>query len=490
MNIVEPILFQAKINPNGIAICTPGTAMDFVTYAGLARVIDNIGQVALAMGLVPGNIVAIYVSETIFHAALVLGLARLGIVTVSPRTPRLPKELGVDAVIASGPAPFENAGRTIFANSAWMLGDGKSSVPMPVQSTGDEDVCRIMLTSGSTGEAKAIRFTHRNVQEKIARNEYAKGTRVAACTRLFCDLGITTGPAFRYLIFMLSRGGTIYYFGASSESTIQAFDLYDIQTMITTPSGLSDYVKFYESQTAFRCNLENIVSSGGLLPRSLSERALGRMCAHLYSSYGATETGTIALAPAQMLADIPGAVGFVTPGACVEIVDDADNVLASGKEGIVRTQTAQMVDGYVGNPEATSRAFRNGWFYPGDIGSLTADGMLIIRGRNATVLNLGGDKVKPELVEEALMGFSDIEQAAVFTHDNQLGVPELWAAIVCRSATFDSDAMRAHCAHRLGRAFAPRHIVRVDSLPRSAADKLDRLRLPEIAKRNYDKISK
>ena len=48
MNIVEPILFQARINPNSIAICTPGTRMDFVTYAGLARIIDSLGRVARA----------------------------------------------------------------------------------------------------------------------------------------------------------------------------------------------------------------------------------------------------------------------------------------------------------------------------------------------------------------------------------------------------------------------------------------------------------
>ena len=76
MNIVEPILFQAKINPNSIAICTPGTRMDFVTYAGLARIIDSLGHVALSLGLKRGDIVAIYVSETIFHAALVLALTR------------------------------------------------------------------------------------------------------------------------------------------------------------------------------------------------------------------------------------------------------------------------------------------------------------------------------------------------------------------------------------------------------------------------------
>ena len=483
MNIVEPILFQARINPNSIAICTPGARMDFVTYAGLARIIDSVGRVALSLGLVRGNIVAIYVSDTIFHAALVLALTRLGIVTVSARTPRLPKELGVTAVIASKSEPFENAGKVILADPNWMFTDGPPLTREQIANSKEDDVCRIMLTSGTTGEAKAIRFTHRDVQGKSARNEYAKGSRVAVTARLFCDLGITTGPAFRYLIFMLSRGGTIYYFGASSESTIQAFDLYSIQTMITAPAGLSEYLKFYEQHRAFRCSFESIVSSGGLLPKSLSDRVLAHMCQRLFSSYGATETGTIAFAPAQMIADVPGAVGFVTPGAEVEIVDPSDNVLAPGKEGIVRTRTAQMVDGYVGNPDATARAFRNGWFYPGDIGSLTADGMLLIHGREASVLNIGGDKVRPELVEEALTSFPGVEQAAAFTHMSEMDVPELWAALVCRP-DLDIGALQGHCEGRLGQGFVPRGFIRIEQLPLNAAGKVDRQRLAELVKSN------
>lgn len=438
-------------------------------------------RVALSSGLARGSIVAIYVGDTIFHAALVLGLTRLGIITVSARTPRLPRELGVDAIIASKSEPFENVERMILADPNWMFADGAPLTREQVSGSADDDVCRIMLTSGTTGEAKAIRFTHGDVQGKSARNEYAKGSRIAVTARLFCDLGITTGPAFRYLIFMLSRGGTIYYFGASSESTIRAFDLYSIQTMITAPAGLSEYLKFYEQQRAFRCSFESIVSSGGLLPKSLSDRVLAHMCQRLFSSYGATETGTIAFAPAQMIADIPGAVGFVTPGAEVEIVGPSDNVLAPGTEGIVRTRTAQMVDGYVGNPEATARAFRDGWFYPGDIGSVTPEGLLIIRGREASVLNIGGDKVKPELVEDALTAFAGVDQAAVFTQKNDMDVPELWAALVCRS-DLDLGALQGHCEGQLGPAFVPRHIIRVDSLPRSPAGKVDRHRLAELVK--------
>ena len=128
---------------------------------------------------------------------------------VSARTPRLPKELGCKAVITSKTEPFENAGKIIIADPNWMFTETVPLTRAEIESSADSDVCRVMLTSGTTGEAKAIRFTHGSVQGKSARNEYAKGSRVAVTSRMFCDLGITTGPAFRYLIFMLSRGGTI-----------------------------------------------------------------------------------------------------------------------------------------------------------------------------------------------------------------------------------------------------------------------------------------
>jgi acyl-CoA synthetase (AMP-forming)/AMP-acid ligase II len=140
-----------------------------------------------------------------------------------------------------------------------------------------------------------------------------------------------------------------------------------------------------------------------------------------------------------------------------------------------------MVDGYVGNPDATARAFRNGWFYPGDIGSVTPEGMLIIRGREASVLNIGGDKVKPELVEDALTAFAGVDQAAAFTQKNDMDVPELWAAVVCRP-DLDVGALQGHCERQLGQAFVPRHFIRVDSLPLSPAGKVDRHRLAELAK--------
>jgi acyl-CoA synthetase (AMP-forming)/AMP-acid ligase II len=480
MNIVDPIAFQAKMNPEGPAICAPGTALDTITYGRLGRWMNNIGRMALARGLAPGNLVALSIKDKIFHAAIILGLARVGIVTVSGRNQNLPKELPVDAVIADGPHPFGNL-NTILADPTWTMGDGKPIAEERAYRAGGEDICRIILTSGTTGEAKAVAFSHGMLAQRIAHYDFAKGNRFSHASRLYCDLGIGTAPGFRYMLYMLWKGGTIYFYGEDPESTLQAFDLHKIQNMVASPHGLAEYVKFYDAHSAFQCGFDHIISSGGLLSKALSERTRARMCTNLFSSYGATEAGTVAFAPAQVIAEIPGAVGYVVPGVSVEIVNDSDQILPIGKEGVVRIRSPNLVAGYMGNPGQSANSFRNGCFYPGDIGYLTRDRMLVISGREETRLNLGGDKVNPETIEEVVTSFSRIEEAAVFSAPNELGIEEVFAMIVS-SAAVDEAELRAHCEKTLPDAFVPVRFFSVDRLPRSEMGKIERHLLLELAR--------
>lgn len=476
MNITDPIAFQCRMNPDALAICAPGTALHALNYGLLGRCIHSVGRTALASGLKPGQIVAILVQDKIFHATLILGLTRVGIVTVSARSTRLPKEIGVEAIVTDAAGPFSNVGRIIQADLRWLQGDGKAGASEPAVHGGGADVCRVILTSGTTGEAKAIALSHDNMVGRLARYEFVKANRFPAVSRLYCEPGLTTSPGFRYLIYMLSRGGTIFLFGDGPDSTAQAFDLYKVQAMVGSPAGLAEWVQYFETNRHFQANFDHILSTGGLLPRALSERVRGRMCANLFCTYGASETGTVCVGPAHLIADIPGAVGFVTPEAAVEIVDEAGTILPHGKEGSVRLRTPQSVDRYLADSERSREAFRDGWFYPGDVGHLTSDGMLVIRGREELVLNLSGDKVRSELVEQVLVAFPGIEQAAAFTKPNDLGIAELWAAIVA-PALVDESALRKHCEDKLGRAFAPVHYARMGSLPRNEMGKVARHRL-------------
>jgi hypothetical protein len=70
MNIVEPILFQCKLNPLALAIYVPGSKYGAINYATLERYIHNVAQTALKSGIAARNVVAIYVADPILHTSL------------------------------------------------------------------------------------------------------------------------------------------------------------------------------------------------------------------------------------------------------------------------------------------------------------------------------------------------------------------------------------------------------------------------------------
>jgi acyl-coenzyme A synthetase/AMP-(fatty) acid ligase len=482
MSILDPILFQCRINPDCGAICVPGANQPIITYGQLERLSNNVGRMAVTLGFGPGQIIGIMVKDKIFHVALILGLTRIGVVTFTCRGPSPPKELGVSAVITDSPQPFTNVDRIIRADGTWLMGDGRPIDERNLHQPNDDDVFRINLTSGTTGIPRGVGFTHRMMRERNARFSYIFGDRFPRSSRLYCDLGLASSPGLRYLIYMLSRGGTIMLFGEDGGSTIQAFDLYKIQNMVTSPHGLGEYLKFYETNSSVPCVFDHIVTFGGLLSPEMAAAARAHMTPHIYSAYGATEVGPVAFGPAHVIAEIRGAVGYVLPDVSVQIVDDTDRPLPLGQEGAVRVRSRTRAQGYVGDPRQSERTFRDGWFFPGDFGCLTADRLLVITGREETRLNVGGDKVNPELVEAVLTAFDGIEDAGVFSVANELGIEEIYALIVA-SAAIDDQALRAHCQDRLQSGFAPVRFFPVDRIPRNAMGKIERTLLADLARR-------
>jgi acyl-coenzyme A synthetase/AMP-(fatty) acid ligase len=434
MNIVEPILFQCKVNPLVTAICTPGAQPASVNYATLEKFIHNSARSALKLGLGPGQVAALFIGDTLLHAAVVLGLMRLGVVTLSMIRPRLPKEVVADAILTDRELPGAADTHAVRVGFDWITGDGIPPDYDRLTPADNSAPCRIILTSGTTGEAKGVGFRHEDFAARIAHSTSAKGPRFAHCSRFFCDLGIGTSPGFGYMLSLLSRGATIYFLGPDPTDILQALDLHKIQGMATSPYGLGEFLKFFEGESALETSFDHIICQGALLSRELSRRARARMCQNLYSSYGSTETTTVAFAPASMTEAIPGAVGYVTAGAKIEIVDRDGHVLPPETDGSIRIRSPGMAEGYVGDPETTRAHFRDGYFYPGDIGRLLADGMIIVSGREKTALNIGGDTINPERVEEVLLSFGGIEDAAVFASTNELGIEELTALIVGRIA--------------------------------------------------------
>ena len=128
------------------------------------------------------------------------------------------------------------------------------------------------LTLGATGEARAVGFTHNNQLKRVARCNHLFGKTFPECSRFFSSYGLGS---------RLSRGGTIYFPGASLIETLQTFDVYKVQGLIASPGNLSDFLSFYDDNPDFRSSFGVIPSAGSPLPRSLSERVRSRMGSNL-----------------------------------------------------------------------------------------------------------------------------------------------------------------------------------------------------------------
>ena len=124
MNIIDPFLCHARHQPMAPAVCAPGTHFNIVSYGRLELFVNNIAARAAALGLKPGDTVALFVKDLILHLALILGLTRIGVITLSAASSGLPGEFAIDAVIADAAAPFRNAKRVILADRAWTDGGG------------------------------------------------------------------------------------------------------------------------------------------------------------------------------------------------------------------------------------------------------------------------------------------------------------------------------------------------------------------------------
>jgi len=479
MNLVEPIFVHCRDKPAEVALVAPGTEFNLISYASLQRSVNNICQRAIAANLQPHSRIAVFIDDPIFHALVLIALTRLGIITISGRTEKFSWRFGVDAVISDRSFQFQ-AGRFILIDKQWTSGDGRPLEQKHLHKPAPDEVCRIFLTSGTTGEEKGVAVTNRMMAHRIDRQKWFFGPQVSFCTRTYIDLSLTTPLGFQVLLATLWRGGGLVMTG-DSEATIKSLPIYKVQNMVGSPRGLLNFVEAIERRPEYQSGLQAVFSGGSIVSEALSQRVRTRLCSNFTMGYGSTEATMVASMPARFAAGIAGAAGLVLPGINVEIVDDDGHVMRRGDEGIVRIKSEYGVVEYLEDPEESARVFRDGWFYPGDLGYFTKDNVLVISGRATHVLNLGGEKLNPERIEGILSSHPNVTQCAVVPISHESGVDELCAVIVARSY-LDPQALSNFCKANLPPVFVPARFIQIASLPTNEMGKIERTKLPELVK--------
>jgi acyl-CoA synthetase (AMP-forming)/AMP-acid ligase II len=191
-------------------------------------------------------------------------------------------------------------------------------------------------------------------------------------------------------------------------------------------------------------------------------------------AYGLTETvsSDTFLARDFMHAKL-GSVGKPLPHNRVRVGDELGRDVPRGTIGEVLIRGPKVFSGYWRDPEATERAFVDGWFRTGDLGRLDEDGFLYIEDRKKDMIVSGGENVATPEIERVLYEHPDIVEVAVVGHpDERWGeVPHAFVSLRA-GATLTVADISEFCAGRLAKFKIPGYLTIVDALPRTASGKV------------------
>lgn len=184
------------------------------------------------------------------------------------------------------------------------------------------------------------------------------------------------------------------------------------------PSKIMDAIVFSKIREALGGELRGTISGGGALPAHVDEffNAIG---IPVYEGYGMTECAPIISVRTKGYM-VQGSVGIAPPGTQVKVLDDKGNEVPKGTLGIIHVKGPQVMKGYYKNQEATDKVLKDGWLNTGDLGFISYNGTLSVRGRvKDTIVLLGGENVEPVPIENLLLESPFISQVIVVGQDQK-----------------------------------------------------------------------
>ena len=173
-------------------------------------------------------------------------------------------------------------------------------------------------------------------------------------------------------------------------------------------------------------------------------------------------------------------MGFVLPWAELEIVDEDDRVLPPDTEGSIRYQTPQLMQNLSASKALAMPGVKDRWFYPGDAGTLTPDGVLCLAGRISDVINRGGVKVSGTKIEKILEELPGIAEAAACGVIGSSGLEEIWVAVVVDGPPVDIGQIKLQLSEHAEVKIAPDEVFVLDELPRGELGKVQKHLLREV----------
>jgi fatty-acyl-CoA synthase len=498
------------------------------TFAQLEVEAREIARGLLALGVKPGERVAVWATNVPEWVVLQFALAKIGAILVTVNTALRGQEIdyllrqsGTGTLVtirgfrdvdyihvlrdigALGNGAYAGLERIIFIGADPPPGTVPYDELHTHSQRASEDrlsacerdltldtVINMQYTSGTTGFPKGVRLSSRN----IVNNGYWLGVglgftprdRLCLCVPLFhcfgCVIGVlgafTHGACLCAVEFFEPR--KVLETVARERCTA----LYGVPTMFLAQLEHPDFATFDLS------SLRTGIMAGSLCPEALMRRVIADMhLPEMTIAYGLTEAspGITQTARDDSLDRRTQTVGRVLPEMDVKIVDPCNGATSrTGEPGELCVRGYNVMQGYHDNDAATQSAIdSDGWLRTGDQATVDGDGYLRITGRIKDLIIRGGENIAPKEIEDLLREHPAVADAYVYGLANEWFGEEVAAAVRLKAGASTSvEALAAFCESRIARFKVPRLIRFVDGFPMTASGKIQKYKLREMHEHN------
>jgi len=323
----------------------------------------------------------------------------------------------------------------------------------------------VKLSSGTTGEPKGVIAPAAALAADD--DQLTRSMGLVPEDRIVAAVPLSHSYGFASVALPALRRGTPLIFPAPEGlfAALDAARAFDATFLPTVPAFIAGLVALGRPP-AWPPSLRLVITAGAPLSPEVARRFRSIYGRGVHAFYGASECGGIAFDRRGDAAE-RGAIGTPVDGVSVELVEEEG---APEDAGRVTVRSAAVTDGYLPDPDAR---LADGVFRTGDYGRFVG-GELLLVGRADAWINVRGKKVDPAEVERVLAEMPEVDDVAVFALRDPVSGTERVAAAIATREKLDWNEVRAWCVARLAPHKAPRAIVFLEALPRTARGKVDR----------------
>ena len=492
----------ADVWPGQVAVVDDGGISR--TYRAFRERADRLADALRSSGVRPGDRVAVLAPNGAVPLEAHFGVPGSGGVLVMLNTRLGPEEYGyilrhagarlaivhpdhVDAVAALRRECPELERIVVIGDEyeAWTAAASGTGMGDPAD---ERDLIALNYTSGTTGRPKGVMYTHRgaylNALGDVITFGLAPSTVYLWTLPMFhcngwCFTWAVTAAGGRHVCLPRPDPGRVLEVIAREQVT----HLCGAPVVI---SGLAHHSLAAEARFPWRVR----AAVGGAPPAPQVIEAAEAMGVEILHLYGMTETYGPALVcePQPPWRDLPlreRADRAARQGVRTVVVSEVRVVDSEGRPvphdgrtmGEIVVDSATVMAGYFGEPEATQEALRDGWLHTGDLAVVHDDGYIDIRDRAKDIIVSGGENISSVEVEHVLLDHPEVIEAAVVAcPDERWGeVPVAFVTLV-EGANVTEAELVGQVRERLAHFKAPRRVI-VAELPRTATGKVRKAEL-------------